>query len=783
MNPPHFNGGNTSNSLRQRKNSSNNNNNPNHSSSTVSQQQQQQQHGTVAISSNAHPQQQLQQQQSSLSNVVSGAQYYDANDDDYHHCLPDEELDLALAWSLHQQEEEEKYVATVVMQQQQQQQDEANRYSNSAHSTIYTNSDMDLALALSLQHDDAIEISDDDEHDDHNDYYHGKSTSAVSTRQGAATAPDYYILDQLHRQQQQQEENDLLDEKQRQVQIALDEEQVIRILQQQESQNMKSTTTGKAWQFVERVLELVHRMEHSIEDDTVHKNKRKSSATVVVPSPTAAAAAGPATQDTTEKESLVRPVATDDMVFATERLLLAQDEFRAALKPFHVQLGYHYTNSKNLGSIRTDGLMTKLERSENKVSVAKENGSRFGDGVYTATNPSSFHKENIRIDYGDVGLLVVRLLGANLDCLGPVRHFSTSTESDSITVSRDTVNEFIVLSGSRQCIPIFQFPARSIRPFCPHNPDNVTVFQYHKELQAIVDDIFNDGVATVISPYVNPPDQNYTAPSAPLPTTVTFVLDSKDGTGSPMSAVVANAKQLKRSNSSPFHETIQYIAPTTTLSNACLWYPYQSEVMIEGVDNQECPVCFDPLIVHEKSHDNGDALVRLLGCHHIFHEDCLLQFVGQSLICSVCQRPMKQPQGDMPTGIMTSRREPETTCSGYEPAGSIVIEYIFHGCSQLPYHPHPGVDHDTLARTAYLPDTAEGDALLKRLKYAFLRGLTFTVGFSQSQRRDDCVTWASIPHKTSVSGGVKRFGYPDPHYFRTCNMELDALFVPQSSAL
>jgi Deltex C-terminal domain len=40
------------------------------------------------------------------------------------------------------------------------------------------------------------------------------------------------------------------------------------------------------------------------------------------------------------------------------------------------------------------------------------------------------------------------------------------------------------------------------------------------------------------------------------------------------------------------------------------------------------------------------------------------------------------------------------------------------------------------------------------------------------------VTWASIPHKTSKSGGPEHHGFPDPDFFDVCNQELDALHVP-----
>lgn len=72
----------------------------------------------------------------------------------------------------------------------------------------------------------------------------------------------------------------------------------------------------------------------------------------------------------------------------------------------------------------------------------------------------------------------------------------------------------------------------------------------------------------------------------------------------------------------------------------------------------------------------------------------------------------------------------------------------------------------------------DGQELLKRLKYAFLHGLTFTVGTSITTGAKNQCTWASIHHKTSPSGGVQAHGFPDPNYFKNCNAELDGLGVP-----
>jgi len=85
----------------------------------------------------------------------------------------------------------------------------------------------------------------------------------------------------------------------------------------------------------------------------------------------------------------------------------------------------------------------------------------------------------------------------------------------------------------------------------------------------------------------------------------------------------------------------------------------------------------------------------------------------------------------------------------------------------------------------YLCDISntDGQALLKRLKYAFLHGLTFNVGTSITTGAKNQCTWASVHHKTSPSGGVQAHGFPDPDYFNNCNAELDVLGVPSTHSL
>ena len=57
------------------------------------------------------------------------------------------------------------------------------------------------------------------------------------------------------------------------------------------------------------------------------------------------------------------------------------------------------------------------------------------------------------------------------------------------------------------------------------------------------------------------------------------------------------------------------------------------------------------------------------------------------------------------------------------------------------------------SRTAYLPNTPEGQEILKLLKKAFDARLTFTIfGTSHTTGHTDTVVWNDIHHKTATHG-------------------------------
>jgi hypothetical protein len=207
------------------------------------------------------------------------------------------------------------------------------------------------------------------------------------------------------------------------------------------------SVADKAWKFVERVLAMVDEMSKV-------------------------------------EGSLVQAVASDSMFYVAMRMLCAQQAFRTAGKPTVVDLGYHYTQEENMASIRSDGLMSSKEQATKRVSAVRYNGASYGQGVYTATNPCAWHGY-----FGDVGLIVARLQGVNVD-FNPA---SVNTgNQDSVTVDRDNVRECVVLVSSQQCIPILQFDSSQISRNSHVRPGNMLVNRYHVALQALIDEMFND---------------------------------------------------------------------------------------------------------------------------------------------------------------------------------------------------------------------------------------------------------------------------------------------------
>jgi hypothetical protein len=157
----------------------------------------------------------------------------------------------------------------------------------------------------------------------------------------------------------------------------------------------------------------------------------------------------------------VQALSVGEMYGLAVRMFTARKEFHGQGKPADLVLSYHYTHEANMASIRKHGLMNKEERAAHDVQVFREHGAAL-PGIYTASSPCAFVGS-----YGDVGLLVVCLRGANANYGA-----SSSGTADSITSVRETGDKIVILSSAKQCIPILQFRAKHIG----HNRDKKREF-------------------------------------------------------------------------------------------------------------------------------------------------------------------------------------------------------------------------------------------------------------------------------------------------------------------
>eukprot|EP00591_Stephanopyxis_turris_P006654 CAMPEP_0195511936 /NCGR_PEP_ID=MMETSP0794_2-20130614/4080_1 /TAXON_ID=515487 /ORGANISM="Stephanopyxis turris, Strain CCMP 815" /LENGTH=574 /DNA_ID=CAMNT_0040639627 /DNA_START=154 /DNA_END=1878 /DNA_ORIENTATION=+ len=239
-----------------------------------------------------------------------------------------------------------------------------------------------------------------------------------------------------------------------------------------EKEKIKSSNPGKAWLFVNKVLECQRRLERSPKGN-----------------------------------SMISTVAEDYMVFLAEKFLDCQDRFKKAGSPISVSLGYHYSNQSNMGSIKQDGLMTHADRNNRNMHTGFH-GAAFGDGIYTTNNPFVFHKK-----YGDIGMIVAILKGKTERV--KIQHSSNTNHSVLNTVignkcqgryasllsySQDIDLNFfedeIVLQESCQCFPLVQFQSDLLSTLDDHNHGNETLWAYEREMQRMLDEFFNEGSTT-----------------------------------------------------------------------------------------------------------------------------------------------------------------------------------------------------------------------------------------------------------------------------------------------
>lgn len=194
--------------------------------------------------------------------------------------------------------------------------------------------------------------------------------------------------------------------------------------------------------------------------------------------------------------------------------------------------------------------------------------------------------------------------------------------------------------------------------------------------------------------------------------------------------------------------------------------------------DDDCVICLDSLWG-----DSPDRVVAIQNCGHRFHYQCIHEALtkggGKCPLCSKSiahEEGAQTSKGKCPSATMLVRTNHHRQCQGHNDVGTIEISYRIPSAKQKKYHPQPDFPFNGASRTAYIPNNQEGQDLLSRLQYAFMHGLSFMVGTSLTTGQANTVTWASIHHKTSASGGL--YGYPDPTYFNRCNDELNQLNVP-----
>lgn len=191
-------------------------------------------------------------------------------------------------------------------------------------------------------------------------------------------------------------------------------------------------------------------------------------------------------------------------------------------------------------------------------------------------------------------------------------------------------------------------------------------------------------------------------------------------------------------------------------------------------DDDDCAICMCPLGSPLEAGDMPMLMSRCAGSHG-FHRDCIVACRGANdwLQCPVCSAIYGVRTGPMPSGSMRVNRSRESLPGNK--GGTITIHYHFPSGVQDFRHPHPGVPYDGTSRTAYLPDNAEGNVVLKLFELAWERKLLFRVGMSITNGTDNQVVWAGIHHKTST--GSSEFGYPDATYLTRVKEELAAVGV------
>ena len=229
---------------------------------------------------------------------------------------------------------------------------------------------------------------------------------------------------------------------------------------------------------------------------------------------------------------------------------------------------------------------------------------------------------------------------------------------------------------------------------------------------------------------------------------------------------------------------------TNTVDTSGLWEEVK-DMSIFGPDDC-CPICLDNFLGGSSDSDDDDdvvgddepmKIVRLRGCKHCFHEECIKHCVkdGPSLKCPSCGDITGRLVGNQPPGIMIISLKSKGNLEGDPPGtGYIKVIYVISDGVQGKSHPNPGVQYKGAIRPGFFPNTPEGRKVVRLIRVAFLRRLVFTVGRSVTNGKDNQTVWNGIHHKTYKGGGAEKHGYPDPTYLTRVQEELASFNITES---
>ncbi|XGW10563.1 hypothetical protein V3C99_012230 [Haemonchus contortus] len=217
---------------------------------------------------------------------------------------------------------------------------------------------------------------------------------------------------------------------------------------------------------------------------------------------------------------------------------------------------------------------------------------------------------------------------------------------------------------------------------------------------------------------------------------------------------------------------------TTADVNGGIW-SYAKRVDEEAIQKDDCVVCLSSL-----DEDGEPKEVCELPCGHQYHVQCFEVFIrnpNSKKCCPLCCKYFEIPLGDQPREAqMFINKNYHLKLPGHEDS-EFTYEIFYtvpHGVQEAS-HIRPGKLFTGTQRRAFVPGTSEGTQVMRLLKFAFDRRLVFTVGDSITTGQKNVVVWNNIHHKTNITGGPQKYGYPDPDYLMRVKEDLAAMGITE----